>query len=111
MRKLQQNSNKNVLVEYRGVTSISGTYYYNNEALEYISITKDCYPDVNNIIIFSFEENIKFKNTRKEIEEINNNSTCKAMTRIYTAFYRALSGNYNPLDGIALGINIIALNA
>ena len=32
------------------------------------------------------------------------------MIRVYTGFYRVLSGNYNPLDGIALKVNIIALN-
>ena len=33
------------------------------------------------------------------------------MTRLYPGFYRTLSGNFNPLGGIALGVNIIALNA
>ena len=74
-------------------------------------MTRDCYPDVNNIIWFSFEENVKYKNTIKDIESIDNDSSCKYMTRIYTGFYRVLSGNYNPLDGIALGVNILSLNA
>lgn len=64
------------MITNRGVTSFSGNYYDSNEALKYISMTRDCYTDVNNIIWFSFAENLKYKNTKKEIENINNNSSC-----------------------------------
>lgn len=73
-------------------------------------MTTDCYTNTNNIIWFSFEENYKFTETKNEIKAIKNDSKCKSMIRIYTAYYRYLSGNYNPLSAISLGVNIIALN-
>ena len=32
------------------------------------------------------------------------------MTRLYPAPFRFLSGNFNPFDGIVLGVNMVALN-
>ena len=33
------------------------------------------------------------------------------MSRIYTGFFRTLSGNFPPLPALSLGVNIVALNA